>query len=191
MIIIDEVQRFGVFTESLHPRASGKFAKKAEESQARKAAATKAAAAKGGAGKSSAAGGGAKGSLSFDGKRGAGYGTPGGDKRVHSLQKALNRLGFGDGAGKPLKDDGKLGPKTTAAIKRAQRAMGLKADGAVTPALLAKLTKAKSSKDLKATKTPAKKVAAKKAAPAKKAPMFTKPAPAAKKAAPVQVHTGR
>ena len=107
--------------------------------------------------------------LSFDGKRGAGYGVKGGDKRVHALQAALNKLGFTDGSGKSLVKDGKLGPRTTAAIKKAQRKLGLKPDGKVTPALLAQLVKAKSAKDLKpAAKkvAPAKKVPAKKTAPA-------------------------
>jgi len=174
----EPILRFGVFTESLHPRAAGKFAKKGQTAPAKKSA---------------AAASSSKGNLSFDGRHGAGYGTPGGDKRVHALQQALNRLGFGDGSGAKLKDDGKLGPKTTAAIKRAQRALGLKPDGVVTPALLTKLTKAKSVKDLKA---PAKKAAAGKKAtktPAKKtAPTFTKPTKAApKKAAPAKIHAGR
>lgn len=86
------------------------------------------------------------GNLSFDGKRGTGYGKAGGDKRVAKLQAALNRLGLTDSAGKALKVDGKLGPKTTAAIKKAQRALGMKADGVVTPALLRKLTTVKSLK---------------------------------------------
>ncbi len=71
--------------------------------------------------------------------RGPGYGMPGGDKRVHGLQNDLNRLGATDSGGDKLKGDGKLGPKTTAAVKRAQKALGLKPDGVVTPALLAKL----------------------------------------------------
>jgi hypothetical protein len=48
--------------------------------------------------------------MRFDGKRGAGYGMPGGDERVHALQQALNRLGLTDGRGQPLAVDGKLGP---------------------------------------------------------------------------------
>jgi HK97 family phage prohead protease len=84
--------------------------------------------------------------LGYDPKRnwGTGYGTPGGDKRVHLLQRALNRLGIHAGAdGKPLADDGKLGPKTTAAVKAAQKRLGLAPDGHVTPALLARLLMAK------------------------------------------------
>lgn len=80
--------------------------------------------------------------VGFDSKRGtgAGYGAKGGDARVKQLQRVLNNLGFKDAAGKPLAVDGKLGPKTTAAIKRLQRKMGIKADGLVTPALLKKLS---------------------------------------------------
>jgi len=71
--------------------------------------------------------------------RGPGYGMPNGDPQVHKLQQALNKLGVTDSAGKALKDDGKLGPKTTAAVKKAQKRLGLTPDGKVTPALLAKL----------------------------------------------------
>lgn len=167
------------FTEQLHARGTGaqggQFVAKGGSQPAPAAKATA-------AGKGKPAGGG---NLSFDGKRGAGYGKKGGDPRVHKLQDALNRLGFTDGSGKKLAKDGKLGPRTTAAIKKAQRAMGLKADGVVTPALLAKLAGAKSAKDLKAKP--------KKAAPARKAAAPSKGfakqagAPVAKKAAPVVV----
>jgi peptidoglycan hydrolase-like protein with peptidoglycan-binding domain len=129
------------------------------------------------------------GDMSFDGKRGTGYGTPGGDKRVKALQTALNRLGLTDSNGKPLKVDGKLGPRTTAAIKKAQRKLGIKADGVVTPALLARLSKAKKLEKAKAAK---KAVPAKKAAPARVA----QPAPkrtgrGGAKAAPRTVQVGR
>lgn len=80
------------------------------------------------------------GNLSFDGKRGTGYGKRGGDKRVRAVQRALNSLGLTDANGKALAVDGKLGPRTTAAIKRWQRKNGLKPDGIITPALLRKLT---------------------------------------------------
>jgi peptidoglycan hydrolase-like protein with peptidoglycan-binding domain len=171
-----EVIERSVFTEALHPRAQGKFAAKPGSKAGSKTPGHKTAAA--------VPAGAGKGNLSFDGKRGAGYGTPGGDKRVHSLQGALNRLGFTDGSGAKLKDDGKLGPKTTAAVKKAQRALGLKPDGVVTPALLSRLAKAKSTKDLK----PAAKKAAKSTAPKKGPGIFTKPAKStAKKAAPVTV----
>lgn len=114
------------------------------------------------------------GTLAYDphSNRGTGYGSAHGDARVHRLQQALNRLGFKDADGNRLKLDGKLGPKTTAAVKRAQQQLGLPQDGKVTPALLAKLT---------AMKTPAKHTPA----PAKHAPAKTptkhvpaKPAPA-------------
>lgn len=114
------IERLG-WNEALHPRAGGKFAKKGT----------------GSTGKDSAEG------LSYNGRTGAGYGHKAGDNRVHALQGELNRLGFKDASGKALKLDGKLGPRTTAAIKRAQRALGLKADGVATPALLSKLKAAK------------------------------------------------
>lgn len=82
-----------------------------------------------------------KGAMRFDPKtgRGTGYDQKNGDPRVHSLQSMLTKLGFKDADGKPLKNDGKLGPKTTAAIKAAQRKYGLPANGVVTPALISKL----------------------------------------------------
>lgn len=118
-------------------------------------------------------------SLSYDAKsgRGAGYGRPGGDPRVRKLQTSLNRLGLKDGSGHTLKLDGKLGPRTTAAVKAAQRKLGLPADGKVTPQLLAKLTAAKSL--TKKAKAPHVKVVHPKAAP--------KVAPKAA-AAPVKTH---
>lgn len=136
---------------------------------------------------------GAGGNLSFDGKRGTGYGTAGGDKRVKALQAALNRLGMTDSSGKELKTDGKLGPKTTAAVRKAQRALGLKPDGVVTPALLRKLTTSRAllkpgkpagataRKSAKAApaKAPARK-AAPKAAPPKSKPKSGPPRRAAR-----------
>jgi peptidoglycan hydrolase-like protein with peptidoglycan-binding domain len=87
--------------------------------------------------------------VGFDAKKGsgAGYGKAGGDARVKSLQQYLNTLGFTDAQGKPLKVDGKLGPKTTAAIKRLQRRLGLKADGLVTPGLMNRLHRAAGRKE--------------------------------------------
>ena len=85
--------------------------------------------------------------LSYDAKsnHGAGYGECGGDPHVHELQRALNRLGVTDAYGKPLVDDGKLGPKTTSSIKSAQRRLGIKpADGKVTPQFYAQLLALKS-----------------------------------------------
>lgn len=147
------------FDESLHPRVTsgaggGEFTSGGSGGASAKAPAKKTTAA-------------AKpahphGSLAFDGHTGPGYGEKNGDKRVHSLQEALNRLGFTDSAGHKLLDDGKLGPRTTAAVKKAQHALGLKADGVVTPALLKQLSSAKSVAVLKAD-------AKKTAAPAKKA----------------------
>lgn len=171
------------FAENLHPRGTG-----AVGGQFVAAGAGSAKAPARGAGRAPS---GRKpkpaGNLAFDGRRGPGYGQKNGDKRVKNLQTALNRLGLTDSSGKKLSVDGKLGPKTTAAVKKAQRALGLKADGVVTPALLAKLMKAKSLKR-PAKVAPAAK--AKKAAPAKK----TAPPVKAKKAAappPATRRTGR
>jgi phage head maturation protease len=77
--------------------------------------------------------------LAFDGKRGPGYGVPGGEAHVHAAQQALNRLGLADMHGKSLRDDGELGPKTTASIKALQKRLGLHPDGKLTPALYTKL----------------------------------------------------
>jgi peptidoglycan hydrolase-like protein with peptidoglycan-binding domain len=176
------------FTESLHPRgtgavggqfvAAGAGASKAAPPGKRPAARPR----QRPAGKRPA------GNLAFDGRRGPGYGQKNGDKRVKNLQTALNRLGLTDSSGKKLAVDGKLGPKTTAAIKKAQRALGLKADGVVTPALLAKLIKAKKLEKAKPIK---------KAAPVKKAapPRQATPAPrrsgrGGPKAAPRTVQVG-
>lgn len=109
--------------------------------------------------------------LSYDAKsnRGAGYGRKGGDPRVHKLQQALNKLGMKDASGRKLVVDGKLGPRTTAAVKAAQRKLGLPADGKVTPQLLAKLVAAKSlTKVAKAKKPHARKPHATRAAKAAK-----------------------
>jgi hypothetical protein len=86
------------------------------------------------------------GTLSFDAhaNHGTGYDQAGGDARVHDLQAALNRLGLTDGDGRKLKLDGKLGPRTTAAVKAAQKRLGVAQDGKVTPALLKQLVAAKS-----------------------------------------------
>jgi peptidoglycan hydrolase-like protein with peptidoglycan-binding domain len=97
LMIIDETIERGLFNEQLHPRGKG-----AQGGQF---------VAKGASGNNDTVG--------FDAKRGtgAGYGVKGGDKRVKQLQNALNRLGFTDAQGHPLLVDGKLGPRTTAAIK--------------------------------------------------------------------------
>lgn len=163
------------FTEQLHPRGTGAVGGQFVAGGASKTAP---------AGKAKPRATNTKdggGNLSFDGKRGAGYGAKGGDKRVKTLQTALNKLGLTDGSGKELAVDGKLGPRTTAAIKKAQRKLGLKPDGVVTPALLRQLAATKSAKDLKPAAKKA--VPAKKAAPAKKEPpRYTKAA----KAKPMQ-----
>jgi HK97 family phage prohead protease len=85
------------------------------------------------------------GNLAYDPKtgRGPGYGMPNGHPEIHKVQDALIRLGLTDSGGDKLKKDGKLGPKTTAAIKKAQQRLGLRPDGVVTPALLAKLAATK------------------------------------------------
>ena len=69
----------------------------------------------------------------------AGYDKKGGDTRVKGLQSRLNKLGLTDAAGKPLAVDGKLGPKTTAAIKKAQKRLGMKPTGKADAAFLNKL----------------------------------------------------
>lgn len=84
----------------------------------------------------------AAGSYAFDGKRGPGYGMKNGDPGVHSLQDDLVRLGFAHKGDKNL-SDGKYGPKTSAAVKAAQKALGMKQDGIATPAFIAKLKAAK------------------------------------------------
>lgn len=71
--------------------------------------------------------------------RGTGYGVSGGDPRVRALQTALNKLGLTDSHGQPLKVDGMLGPRTTAAIQAAQRKLGVKPTGVVTAALMVQI----------------------------------------------------
>jgi peptidoglycan hydrolase-like protein with peptidoglycan-binding domain len=114
------------------------------------------------------AGGGRFAPLSYNSasNTGTGYGSAKGDGRVLAAQKALNRAKMTDADGKPLKLDGKLGPKTTAAIKRYQKAHGIKpADGKITPALLKQL---KSGKGSPAPARTYKKAALKKPAAVKK-----------------------
>lgn len=84
----------------------------------------------------------AHGSLAFDGKRGPGYGMKNGDPTVHKVQDDLVRLGFAKKGDKAL-SDGKYGPKTSAAVKAAQKALGMKPDGIATPAFIAKLAATK------------------------------------------------
>jgi putative peptidoglycan binding protein len=85
-----------------------------------------------------------RGPLGYNGKTGTGYGHKGGDPRVRDLQTALNRLGLTDSKGRKLAVDGQFGPLTTQAVKDAQRRLGVKPDGRVTPALLRQLATAKS-----------------------------------------------
>jgi hypothetical protein len=68
----------------------------------------------------------------------AGYGKKGGDARVKGLQSQLNKMGLTDASGKPLAVDGMLGPKTTAAIKKAQKRLGMKPTGKADAAFLSK-----------------------------------------------------
>jgi peptidoglycan hydrolase-like protein with peptidoglycan-binding domain len=85
-----------------------------------------------------------KGQYGYDGSNGSGYGVKGGDANVKQLQGELNRLGFTDGAGKKLAEDGKFGPKTTGAVKTAQKRLGMKPTGIITQGFIDRL---------KATKT--------------------------------------
>lgn len=158
-----EIERAGIFTAALHPRGTG-----AQGGQF---------VTKGASGNND--------TVAYDARtgRGAGYGVKGGDKRVKQLQSALNRLGFTDAQGHPLKVDGKLGPRTTAAIKRLQKRLGLPADGHVSPALLKKVRSGAAPKGL--GKHAPRKAAKKAAHPAKKvAPVAKKAAAPAKPAHP-------
>lgn len=157
--------------EQAHPRAAtgtdtgGQFANGGGASKGKAPAQKgKAAPAKG---KARLAG---RGPLGYNGKTGTGYNSPNGDSRVHKLQQALNRLGITDSKGARLKDDGKLGPLTTSAVKKAQRQLGVKADGRVTPELLRKLVSAKKLERPKPAKAKAKAKAAPKRTPAKTTP---------------------
>lgn len=157
-----EIARLGLFDETKHKRGTG---------------------AQGGQFVSKGSSG-AGDTIGFDSKRGtgAGYGTGSkGDSRVKSLQTYLNNLGFKDSQGNPLKVDGKLGPRTTSAIKRLQRKLGLKADGLVTPKLLHQLRQSSLKKGKNGGRKTIRKAPAKKTAPpAKKAT----PPPARKREVP-------
>jgi peptidoglycan hydrolase-like protein with peptidoglycan-binding domain len=123
------------WTETAHPRnmkgpGGGEFKGGSGAKPAAKPASKKPGAKKAGAAP--------HGSMSFNGKTGTGYGSKNGDPRVKKLQTMLNKLGLKDAHGKPLAVDGKLGPLTTQAIKAWQRKNGMKADGVVSPAMLAK-----------------------------------------------------
>ena len=129
-------------------------------------------------------------SLGYDGARGSGYGSKGGDSNVKKLQEALNKLGIKDAQGNPLKVDGKFGPRTTAALRRLQRKLGVPVDGKVTPALLKRIQGLK--KKTTYTDAATKEAPVKKAAPGKKTPppakriTPAKPNVATKKAAPIR-----
>lgn len=86
--------------------------------------------------------------MSYDESKntGTGYGKKGGDADVRKLQEALNRLGLTDSKGRKLEVDGMLGPLTTAAVKKAQQLLGVKADGKVSPAMLKKILAMKKPK---------------------------------------------
>lgn len=129
------------FTEQLHPRGTG--------SQGGQFVV------KGSGGKSTK-----QSTLSYDSKsgHGAGYGAKGGDSNVKSLQGELNRLGVKDADGNALKLDGKLGPRTTASIKRLQKKLGMATDGKVSVAFLSKIKKMDGGTKKKVA-TPAKKTA--------------------------------
>lgn len=57
-------------------------------------------------------------------------------KDVEGLQKSLNRLGITDASGRPLREDGDYGRRTSEAIENFQRANGLKVDGIAGPRTL-------------------------------------------------------
>jgi peptidoglycan hydrolase-like protein with peptidoglycan-binding domain len=61
---------------------------------------------------------------------------------LRDVQHALNVLG---GPGTPIAEDGKRGPRTTAAVKAFQVAHGLKVDGIPGPQTYAALTSALAS----------------------------------------------
>lgn len=90
--------------------------------------------------------------LAYDRKtgRGTGYGIRGGDPHTRDLQEVLNRLGFTDSRDRRLAVDGRYGPRTTAAVRKLQRRLGLRADGVVTPELLKLVTEAGSIDDMAA-----------------------------------------
>jgi peptidoglycan hydrolase-like protein with peptidoglycan-binding domain len=109
----------------------------------------------------------AGGPMSFNGRTGTGYNSRNGDPRVKLLQQALNAAGFTDGQGRPLAVDGKLGPLTTAALKAAQKQLGVPTDGVATPKLLAQIMSLPPRKSKPVSKP------SMKAAPVKRAPNRT------------------
>ncbi len=104
----------------------------------------------------------------------AGYDKKGGSPQVKGLQSKLNKLGLTDASGKPLAVDGKLGPKTTAAIKKAQKRLGMKPTGKADGAFLDKL---RAGDKGKSKKGPVKKLAQMKVSkPGDKRPASKRPA---------------
>lgn len=146
-----------VFVEEQHPRSStGQFGTKSTTKQtAPRQPGRKTPARKAPARKSAKRRVIPKGQLGFDGVSGTGYGMPHGDARVKELQAELNRLGLLDLHGRRLAVDGKLGPLTTSAIRKAQLRLGMKATGIIDPSFIARL---RSTKAMPAAKprTPAK-----------------------------------
>jgi peptidoglycan hydrolase-like protein with peptidoglycan-binding domain len=124
--------------ESAHTRApsgqsgGGEFAGQGQKSAERSANRRRSTGQRGHAGV-------AKGQYGYDGSNGSGYGVKGGDANVKQLQGELNRLGFTDGAGKKLAEDGKFGPKTTGAVKTAQKRLGMKPTGIITQSFIDRL----------------------------------------------------
>jgi peptidoglycan hydrolase-like protein with peptidoglycan-binding domain len=62
-------------------------------------------------------------------------GSGGANPAVRKLQVLLNRAGFTDDDGRRLTEDGGLGPRTRAAIRKAERAFGMPETGTLTLAL--------------------------------------------------------
>lgn len=67
-------------------------------------------------------------------RRGAGYGSPGGDVRVRNVQRLLQTVGYDPGA-----VDGRFGERTEAAVQWFQAKHGLRPSGAIDPASLRRL----------------------------------------------------
>ena len=127
------------FEESAHPRdAAGQFA--ADTGPGREGKSVLGLRAQGASLPQEEKGGGGKGKKGGKGKGGKGDAAKKA-KQTKALQQALAKAGFTDAGGKPLKADGIVGPKTLAAVKKAQRKYGMKPDGKVTPALLRRLAK--------------------------------------------------
>ncbi|WP_433465711.1 peptidoglycan-binding domain-containing protein [Spirillospora sp. CA-128828] len=131
------------FDEAAHPRGEAGSAEGGQFVAAQSSSKTTTVSKSGkGGGKSGGKG------LAYNAKTGvgAGYGSKNGDPRVRKLQQLLTKLGIKDARGKPLVIDGKLGPRTTEAIKAAQRKLGLKPDGVLTAGLVRRLAKPRMAK---------------------------------------------